>query len=176
MLMSVKHIVQRWLSDQLTRLGLPASYMEFPWPTLSDGTAFPREWLVFSPGSHEGMYESRLDPAAEAGRATSLSHWILRMLLLLDLVEYLVKKIRAAISFIRLKATKKNLLVLGFLLLGFYAYFTFTQPGHVKPSTDAVLEHGNLVERDLDMEITQNHTLYNFNDVVAAVEGPQVLY
>ncbi|GAD96635.1 GTP-binding family protein [Paecilomyces variotii No. 5] len=167
MLVSVKHIVQRWLGDQLTRLGLPASYMEFPWPTLSDATAFPHESLIFSPGSHEGMYEPRIDPAAEAGRTTSLSHWILlKMLLLLDLIEYLAKKIRAVISSLRLKATKKNLFLLGVLILGLYAWYTFTQVRLVKHPVNAVVEHGNLVQRDLDIAMIQSNAVYNFSDVV----------
>ncbi|KAJ9238134.1 hypothetical protein DTO271D3_7935 [Paecilomyces variotii] len=143
MLMSMKHIVQRWLSDRLAMLGVSTSYLDFGWPTLSDGTMFPREWLAFSPDTYLGMYEPRIDPAAEAGvRATSLSHWILlKMLLLLDLIEYIAKKIRAVISFCRLRATKRKLLVMAILMLGFCAWFTFTQRGSVVDAQNEMLEH-----------------------------------
>ncbi|KAJ9301557.1 hypothetical protein DTO271G3_1692 [Paecilomyces variotii] len=143
MLMSVKHIVQRWLSDRLASLGVSTSYLEFPWPTLSDGTMFPREWLAFSPDTCLGMYEPRIDPAAEAAvRATSLSHWILlKMLLLLDLIEYIAKKIRAVISFCRLRATKRKFVTMMILILGFCAWFTFIQHGSVVDAEHKILEH-----------------------------------
>ncbi|KAL2011687.1 hypothetical protein VTN00DRAFT_4405 [Thermoascus crustaceus] len=50
-MLSVRHQVQRWVVCQLQNLGIPTGFLEARWPTLNDGTPFPKEWMFWNAAS-----------------------------------------------------------------------------------------------------------------------------
>lgn len=75
-MLSVRHQVQRWVVRQLQNLGIPTGFLEAPWPTLSDGTPFPKEWIFWNASSGENADDSELrihNPASSISESGPMS-------------------------------------------------------------------------------------------------------